>query len=220
MISIVVPLILASFAATQPAPKCCTVDQWEGFESEVAGVVPQGQQAVVIDAGMAVHYDGTNQKIAAEGPVTTGGQTVNVNLIQDYSKKLQYVIINSNNCTKSPLGNFKKACVPGDATLMGNYYFGGKAQNLPITAYQMIVQNLQVQVGVTSIGCYPVEEIIVGQTGGVDVSEVFNFVNITDGVKDPSVFTPPAICDTAPFTQNVQLPPGSKMFRGRGFLTL
>lgn len=52
-----------------------------------------------------------------------------------------------------------------EATFVGMYYFGGKANNLAFSAYQVQAQELQVQFGVTVDGCYPVEEIVTGRTG-------------------------------------------------------
>ncbi|KAL5019101.1 hypothetical protein ScPMuIL_004823 [Solemya velum] len=233
--TVAVLTLLASSVFCQEAPKCCTVDQWEAKESQVNGIVPTGGQSQIINVGLTLHYDSTNQRVAAEETITTKGQTYDIHVIQDFAKKIQYNII-ANNCTKTVIGSFEKACVPDNLDidqflcsllghdvmprLMGNYYFGGKAQALPFTAYQMSVQGLQVQVAVTTTGCYPVEEIILGKFGTTDVSETFNYVNITDGIKDPSVFTPPASCNSGPVKYGVHLPTGSRILRGRSFLTL
>ncbi|KAL5019102.1 hypothetical protein ScPMuIL_004824 [Solemya velum] len=190
---------LVSLASAQP--KCCTVDQWEALESVTIAIEEPGSPPQITNVGLTLHYDGTNERIAAEETVTAGGQISDVTVIQDYAQKTQYTITDIG-CTKKKIASFKKACVPSDATLMGNYYFGSGNTTLNITAYQATIDKAHVTLAVTTTGCYPIEEVKINSPSSVGGTENVNYVNVTDGIRDPSVFTPPSSCDSAPYRDN------------------
>ncbi|XP_046551984.1 mammalian ependymin-related protein 1-like [Haliotis rubra] len=121
-------------------------------------------------------------------------------LIQDYNTNTMYVIdVLKRTCqkTKSNLP-FNNGCVPDDAKQVFDMTIGAGSETLQTKIYSMRLQQastlMDINFSVTEKQCVPVGENWVGSVNNVKMVMSVGFFDITLGIKDPSVFTPPAFC--------------------------
>ncbi|XP_002732738.1 ependymin-related protein 2-like [Saccoglossus kowalevskii] len=188
---------LAGLIACTAAQKCCPPKQFEAFMGEVGGTcTPQGQSGLFFVTGQ-VHYDYKKAMVAAEEYISTEKQ-VKVQIIQDYNSNTQYVV-QAGKCTKSDLpGSIENTCVPDYAVYGGRLVYGLNAA-LEIDMYsfegQQLGTNYSVQVLVTSKECLYFAQNTFIDSPQVDIIMNSGYTNTTLGIKDPSVFDVPKICD-------------------------
>ncbi|KAI8485502.1 hypothetical protein Bbelb_366960 [Branchiostoma belcheri] len=173
---------------------CCTPDQWEGTIQGLQGFLVDDKLGTV-DGTVQISYDFTNQKLAlVENLNETGTGNIMVKVIQDYKKGKQYVI-RGKSCMESVLKGFVKQCIPDNATNIGSFSFGGMAPGgLECEAFMTTfagMDNNYVISDVTREGCYPVTQVTVNLMREHSTMTTQIFTDITPGIKDPSVFTPP-----------------------------
>ncbi|XP_078684297.1 mammalian ependymin-related protein 1-like [Branchiostoma floridae x Branchiostoma belcheri] len=173
---------------------CCTPDQWEGTIQGLQGFLVDDKLGTV-DGTVQISYDFTNQKLAlVENLNETGTGNIMVKVIQDYKMGKQYVI-RGKSCMESALKGFVKQCIPDNATNIGSFSFGGLAPGgLECDAFMTTfagMDNNYVISDVTRNGCYPVTQVTVNLMREHSTVTTQIFTDITTGIKDPSVFTPP-----------------------------
>ncbi|XP_064617927.1 ependymin-related protein 1-like [Liolophura sinensis] len=183
------------------AAGCCTPDQWEGYIGELTGVAPRFRRARVFASGIEISYDYNNKKVAETVHFRFMNKSVSVGLIFDFGKQKMYRFLESRQkCkTRNLKATFRRFCIPGTAQKLGSFYFGAGRNKLQVTSYRMAIPKMRCEVfaDVTSSGCIPVGETVIGAAGLFKkyMMEV-GFANITPGIKDPSVFNPPDFCQS------------------------
>lgn len=185
---------------------CCTPDQWEGAEGAIIGYHGPGKHGGLIREYIQVAYDFTNKQSAANLYYFNKGIKAEFKVIVKYDKECQdancaggkmYVYnVKDKKCwEKSIKGAFRKACIPEKAKYMGDYYLGLEG-GLKASAYEFDGKHFTASISVSSVGknqCVPIGETIAKQGRYSTLSNV-GFLNITTGIKDPSVFDVPAAC--------------------------
>ncbi|XP_067653035.1 mammalian ependymin-related protein 1-like [Haliotis asinina] len=192
---------------------CCMPKQWEGLQSEMGQTVTNGKAAMILVTN-AISYDGTNSRISLLVNSTAGSVVTVTRVIQNFNKGTQYNIdLLTNKCTKSKItGSITPACVPDNAVYAQSLYFGGGKNQLPGDTYVWKQKSPTVSVDIALTvskdgnDCYPVGEVAFGTANDAQLLETVGFMNITKGIRDPSVFTPPPSCKQVPMTDGTFKP--------------
>ncbi|KAL3876402.1 hypothetical protein ACJMK2_034251 [Sinanodonta woodiana] len=192
MLRIVLAVVLV---VTIKGEGCCPYDAWEGFEGLLTGTV-QGGQSHLTQGAFTLHLNNTKRMVASEVDLVVDGVVIRLKSIQDYNTGTEYDIMDGK-CTKKPIGQWKPQCIPDDAKVVQNTYIGAGSEKVAVKTYLYTDNGLQVYATVTASGCIPVMAAISGTTAqGVPTVSVVEFSGITSGIKDPSVFSIPAICNS------------------------
>ncbi|KAK6185408.1 hypothetical protein SNE40_007651 [Patella caerulea] len=163
MLFLVVAVLFGFTTADPTQPGCCVPPQWEGVEGSIIGMV-RGGAASVTDTQTLISYDETNQMISANTYTEAAGQKINVKILQDFNKGMQYMInVDQKTCTGTPMpGPFTKVCLPADAELLGKIYFGIGDYIFDALSFRATVNNTRVTVVATREDCIPVLETLTG----------------------------------------------------------
>ncbi|XP_077984308.1 ependymin-related protein 1-like [Glandiceps talaboti] len=194
-------LLILSFVVYATASICCPpVEQYECRMNLRGGIYHSTtQSAELMNANLSLHADITNNKAAFEETVQTSGTVTHVKSITDFNQGVQYMIIDGTTCIKLPIETTLEdiACIPDGAELLGTYdYAMGKLNG---SEYKYTVKQLgQTQTYVMTVteDCIPLALQVVGgdEAGTYQYTTGGTYVNITQGIKDPSVFDVPSIC--------------------------
>ncbi|XP_070531921.1 ependymin-related protein 1-like [Ptychodera flava] len=206
--------LLLSFLACATAYKCCPPTQYECLYGQMGGFyVESTKQAGLLSAAANVHSDGKNGKVAFSEEVNSGGHVSHVKVVQDFKKSVQYLVIDGV-CTKTALpGTFDdNACIPDDAQFITTIDYGIGALQANVFLYNVVQMgsNTTAYVAVKTTDCVPIGTNNVVVSAGTTTVVSGGFVNVTLGIKDPSVFDVPASCDhTFPIKKMQDTYPGS-----------
>jgi hypothetical protein len=190
LLAVLSVLIVVSFVRCVPTP-CCTADQWEGYEFA-------WDERHHFRAGINISYDYTNKRLRTLLTETQHGNRERVlESIALFAQKKIYVINHRNNvCHVGTLNDeMHQNCIPSHASFQGSIVLGGAlAANLwAWEAYINGTRNLFYEVR-TAASCIPIEGIIFVRRNRADVN---SWWDITKGIKNPAIFTPPSNCNTA-----------------------
>merc|ERR1712198_65592 len=178
-----------------PNPKCCAPPQWEGGVGEAGGFASGLGSRFQGESGQ-VYYDFENKLFAHTGRYEdSDGNFGEYKFIHNYKTKMRYFIENGKcNATESNRTMYE-FCVPGDAKLSSEFFLGAGGWNtLPVKSYTRQGDGLNYATMVTARFCVPVVDTLIGEHHGFAMANTHLFADITPGIKDPSVFTPPASC--------------------------
>jgi len=190
---------------------CCTPDQWEGYQPAVGGYSKEGYKVHKsqgsFDGFSHVVYDYTNKRKAVFMTVISGEYQNNFHIIQRCGDKGEegcrtYVLdLKKQTCfTKKSCCEFRKACIPKDAKVLGKGFLGLQGV-FPITGYQVKKESMTVDVTVTNLDadvCIPVAEVVLGERKNVHFMQTLSFIDITPGIKNSTVFEIPKECKEDP----------------------
>ncbi|KAK3591059.1 hypothetical protein CHS0354_026073 [Potamilus streckersoni] len=181
---------------------CCPPDTWEGFVGTMAGSVKDGVPHLT-KGFLRYHLNSTLGMVEVEGDVIVDGWHTKIKIIKDFNKNIEYVIVNGN-CFQLTLGPQVPNCIPDNADLLLNTYFGSGSETMGVKVYRYMVEDIEVYSTVTSSGCIPVDDVATGTLSHTKAEfiEVVQISNFTVGVEDRSVFNIPSICDSPAF-QNI-----------------
>ncbi|KAL3862069.1 hypothetical protein ACJMK2_008064 [Sinanodonta woodiana] len=177
---------------------CCPPIAWEGFIGTMVGSVEDAVPHLTMSF-LKYHTNITLGMIEMEGNIIIDrGQTQQIRIIIDNNKMTQYFIMNGK-CARRTLARKVLNCVPENATLVLNTYLGAGPETLTVKVYRFLVEDIEVYSTVTSSGCIPVEHVLTGIHPDTKVAllEVAQVSGVTVGVKNPSVFDIPSICQSA-----------------------
>ncbi|XP_077986712.1 ependymin-related protein 1-like [Glandiceps talaboti] len=203
-------LLMLSFLVYTSAYICCPPKQYEGSITEYGGFyAPQSKTAGLLTISANIHYDYTNQKMLFNETVTVLGKDTVVAVLQDYTQKVQYFIMNGV-CTKMALpGTVDDNCIPDDAIFIGTFDYGmGKLKASTYRYNQtQFGTEMDLYTVVTTEDCVSVLFHAVSQDAQSTSVVSGTFCNITPGIKDPKVFDVPASClhRTVDFPLTVEL---------------
>ncbi|KAL3876400.1 hypothetical protein ACJMK2_034249 [Sinanodonta woodiana] len=173
---------------------CCPYDAWEGTLGLVTGTEQGGQSHLTLGA-LNLHVNSAKKIIVSEGEMDVDGYGFQLKAIQDYMKGTEYDIVNGK-CTTKSIGPWKSRCIPDDAQIVQNTYIGAGSEKVAVKTYLYMEDGLQVYSTVTARDCVPIMSVQSGVTSkGVSTVTASEFSGITKGVKDPSIFNIPAICN-------------------------
>ena len=182
-----------------PKP-CCLPNSWTGQLSEVGlvGKERKGQTGEV-DAVLTIYQDIPNNFTAYNETVVTNGVTVNLRIVINYNKAVMYIIIPAKkHCLKSQMIEKPANCIPADAEYQGSRRFGMGSASLMVDSWKFrVIQSgmyYQGDVIVTQQGCIPVSQTLSGRAFGQNMMISQVFFDLTEGVKDKSVFDVPDYC--------------------------
>ncbi|KAK3603357.1 hypothetical protein CHS0354_025963 [Potamilus streckersoni] len=173
---------------------CCPPDAWEGVVGLMIGSV-KGKNPHLTKGVQMWHQNVTLGMIAIEEELLVDGLKMKLKVIQDYNKKNEY-FIKDGKCTKMTLVPSIPRCLPENATLVENTYFGAGSENVAVKIYRFNTRGLETYFTVTANDCIPVMEIASGTLPNAQVMKVSEYTGISLGVKDPSVLNIPAICQS------------------------
>ncbi|KAL3883194.1 hypothetical protein ACJMK2_029510 [Sinanodonta woodiana] len=173
---------------------CCPPDAWEGVAFMVASV--QNKATHLTKGVLMSHTNFTLGMIVIEGEVHVDGLSKKVIEIKDYNKKIKYDI-NDGRCIKKTLQSKIPRCLPENTTLVENTYIGTGTEKVAVKMYRSDVGGLETNFTVTANECIPIVVIVSSIIPNSEVMRVYEYSGITVGVKDPSVFDIPAICQKA-----------------------
>ncbi|KAK6185407.1 hypothetical protein SNE40_007650 [Patella caerulea] len=188
----------AVFAAAEPTrPGCCVPPQWEGRQGSIIGSVNKGSTSVT-NANYFMSYDETNQRVYYETEAETEGVTQYLKIIQNFAKGMQYVIdLQKQNCSSFPISQqFPKICLPADAQLAGKIYFGIGTNRFDALSFTYYTHGTNVTVVGTPDDCIPVIDVLRVKDSSMGTAQMTftGFVDLTVGIRDPSIFNVPSIC--------------------------
>ncbi|OWF42644.1 uncharacterized protein LOC110460760 [Mizuhopecten yessoensis] len=170
---------------------CCVPDQWEAIEGIVTGIDERGRGNLETGS-IAFAYDALSERIAAGYRVYYDDKERSGKVIMDFGREKQY-IISRGVCVIAELKKpFQKSCIPGDAKPY-TYTLGVGDDILTVKSYQVKYEEIMASISVTN-DCVPVSEILTGQIKGVSFVETIGYTNVTVGIANEGVFTPPPIC--------------------------
>ncbi|KAK3612475.1 hypothetical protein CHS0354_032091 [Potamilus streckersoni] len=141
---------------------CCPYDAWEGFEGLLSGT-EQGGKSHLTQGSFSLHLNNTKKMVASEVELVVDGFLIRLKSIQDYNTRTEYDIMNGK-CTKKPLEQWKPKCVPDDAQVVQNTYFGAGSEKVAVKTYLYTDNGLQVYSTVTASGCIPIVAALSGIT--------------------------------------------------------
>jgi len=181
--------------------RCCIPQQFEGILHEAGGYYAKKyEKDGVFAKSIGVHYDGVHERVAL-GMIDSESHS-RVKIIYDYAEGHVYLIRNGN-CTHVPLhAHFKQPCIPAEATFRGAFHLGFGDNRLHLHGWSVPVHTREgdlfhVHFAMEPESCMPVTELAAGEVRGVDSVMVLSYSDLSAGIKDPSVFFPPAYCRQA-----------------------
>ncbi|XP_035677013.1 uncharacterized protein LOC118416063 [Branchiostoma floridae] len=180
---------------------CCLPKQFEctiGLQNATFG----GGKLDVSTTGFMHSMDFINKKVAYVGQ--------DFKVLQDYSKMMQYTISNGY-CTVNKLMKPIDNCISANATVATTVDMGGpKGVTLDVYNVEKISPGPGIffkgSIAFNQEGCIPFSEILMTEGSYATVS----YINMTFGIKDPSVFdvpSPPCPKDTDNFVTSLQQQP-------------
>ncbi|XP_046578933.1 mammalian ependymin-related protein 1-like [Haliotis rubra] len=183
----------------------------------MGGIFREGQ--VTLDELLTrIAYDQNNTRLALSTSGTTGGVYHKVDFIYNYTERILYTI-EGGNCIKTPLTQpFERLCTPKDAVMTwGKTWLGGAGPNdeLWILGFTGQLNNISYHMSFSQFPIIPVFETLIGDINGDPMYQNSNFMNVTVGIQDPAVFTPPPLCKAVDVK-----PPDSSTRRSHGILKI
>jgi len=188
----VVALALLAYAAGQAI---CTPPAWEGYEFNYD--IQRNFRAL-----FNISYDATNERVRVYAFANVDGRENRIETIAVFSSKTLYEIDHvANRCRKLTINTpFEPDCLPTNHTLELKGTIG---ITLPVSIYRVVAgagpEEVVGTVTLTTTGNVPVSALTFSRRDGLDHSE---YIDITGGIKNPAVFTPPAICNAATFAED------------------
>jgi len=190
-VQIAIPIIIGVLALIAiAAAQICTPPQWEGLEvnydiqREFRGL-------------FNISYDATNQRVRIYAETVIENTPSRVETIALFASKTIYEIDHvANRCRKIAINApFERDCLPTNTTAEFKATLG---ITLPVTVYRISFGEgtnvVRGQAVLTSAANVPVQYLTYSARDGLDHSEFFD---VTTGIRNPAVFTPPAICNAA-----------------------
>ncbi|XP_048758920.2 uncharacterized protein LOC125668644 [Ostrea edulis] len=190
---------------------CCTPKQWSGNMGYMVGTNKNGKGG--LEAGSEkIFYDAKNTKIASFFEVYLDGKPYKGQVVMDYEKRVQYVVVDGRCNTTRLRGEFKEACVPKGSKPLSDTHMGTADDSVDITVYERSFKAEKTMgnayFSITNKLCIPVGETITGSSRGVGFMATVGFTGIEPGIKDPRVFDKPRECSR--FVEEIDMDPYEK----------
>lgn len=177
------------------ATPCVTPKQWEGRFSEWDHNKDANNR-------YKISFDGVKRRKYVEEELKSmiPGRRLMKYLIL-FDERVEYQIDPSyNQCKKIPIGPWRNFSIPPDATFEDAYTIGGAGNSINVTEWSDRKPSRSYETwigGYTEANCWPVFEIFTMKNQTIDIDMTTRFFDITEGIKNMSVFDVPAICNQA-----------------------
>lgn len=190
-------LVLLGLVSCAMAHKCCPPKQFEAIMGQIGGSCMHAEVGDTTFAfGGDIHYDYNRKMVAATESGTSGGQEFHLNVIQDFNKNKQFLIMQGT-CKISVLpGSIDDTCLPDTAVFGGTFAYGldGFQGDLYYLSGEQMGVNVSAYIVVTKNECLPFSQSVFLSQPAADTIAVMGYTNTTLGIKDPTVFEIPKIC--------------------------
>ncbi|XP_046579639.1 ependymin-related protein 1-like [Haliotis rubra] len=185
-------VLLASLATVALASICCAPQQWEGFKA-ITTFDPSGVERYL----QSYSYDAINQRYAISGNYTSFVSSYKE--IWDYGKGTGFRINTEKQTCEAfaVTGTFPANCIPSDAVELGPADYGYGTDSISTIAYQFSDtrdESKNTIALVSSGNCVPVTSTTMVLRPGNNSLHILCFNNIFPGIRDLSIFDPPAYC--------------------------
>ncbi|XP_052076422.1 uncharacterized protein LOC127714405 [Mytilus californianus] len=199
----VASLLIVTQHVYSSAP-CCMPDKFESHEYLEASIINLVKSTYLQTANVNISFDFTSKKtVAVIYNIKADGKSFpSMSILVDYEAGVAYIVQN-NKCTKSAAPRkMQRACVPEIFKIAETTHFGAGSEMLPVHKYQYSYGNTTSRFTVTAKNCYYIsyEAHDSQRPEERPRGEVFG---ITLGIKDPSVFSVPALCKKTADPQDV-----------------
>lgn len=186
--------------STSASGSCrCAPDRWEGTlrsterEFHLGGEeeeVEEGRRALMAESGVEMHYDYKNQLFSTK-ELETGMKS-----IEDFKEGLKYTIDEEGSCrvTSTPERTMERMCIPGHAVLVDEFRL---PVEVPVYVWKWTdLENVNYtrKTIVSKKFCFPISEETYHVTRKYVELVSYLYVNVNLGIRDASVFQPPASC--------------------------
>ncbi|XP_072043337.1 uncharacterized protein [Amphiura filiformis] len=205
---VTVVLLSVFLLVTPQAPKpCCTPHVFTtGLATLTLAPQQSGQPDALISQEGDYYFDGPNKRVAINVTVQvldSQQPSQQIYQINDFNKKMMYIIVDNTTCQKSPLsGDFpNNDCIPDNATFLGTVKLG---ESYAVNRWLIDAPPIRQDVTMTVDQCIPVTSVLTAQEAGITMTsqEYYNFKTSIDNPDEK--FTPPSICNTASlFTRSI-----------------
>eukprot|EP01112_Ceratiomyxa_fruticulosa_P019343 TRINITY_DN631_c0_g1_i1.p1 TRINITY_DN631_c0_g1~~TRINITY_DN631_c0_g1_i1.p1 ORF type:complete len:221 (+),score=44.92 TRINITY_DN631_c0_g1_i1:77-739(+) len=185
---LLVCLLSFVIAAYSQAP-CCTPNQWQDYNFN-------WEPYRGFAAGINITYDAVNTRTVAQIFENVGPErTRSLDIIALYASKQIFMIDwKRNRCVLADLTEpFEKACIPQQANFLTSITLGGSL-NAYVFGWESFNGTYDISIVSADGNCWPISnKILTGQSQIVDGDDSWN---VTPGVANTNIFTPPSFCPT------------------------
>jgi len=225
MMLVVLALAVAGASAQATGGRCCFDNQYTAVLGEAGGTVINGN-AMPVDGSVELSYDFykkvqatvTTERIQGSDPAAFK----TTKRLDDYANRVVYLTDENGNCVSYAQNSqvdfvMTPACVPAEATYLGNGTFGYGTETLHIDAWEWTevdaFKNFTLKLAVTDT-CVPVVEARYGyiihpnqaqESRKQPLELTYFYTNYHPGILNADNLQPPAVC---PPPGSVQLPDG------------
>lgn len=199
----VVGLLVVTQHVYSSAP-CCMPDKFESHEYVEARIINLVKSTYLQTANMNISYDFTSKKTVTfiYNIKADGKSFPSMSTLVDYEAGVAYIVKN-NKCTKSAAPRkMPRICVPEIFKIAETTHFGAGSDMLLVHKYQYSYGNTTSSFTVTAKNCYFISYEAYDSQSPEDRPRGVVF-GITLGIKDPSVFSVPALCKKTADPQDI-----------------
>nr|XP_022339242.1 uncharacterized protein LOC111134480 [Crassostrea virginica]XP_022339243.1 uncharacterized protein LOC111134480 [Crassostrea virginica] len=182
----IVGLLVAMAPGT--TPHCCAPAQFQTLMDEVESLSSVRDKRF---RRTMISYDEKSKRMAIH--TIADSPEDEYDRISDFAANKSYEWARGQ-CNVTPSGPFIPACIPDEAKLVRKTFTGVSPNTLSLDTYHFGTKELQMFATVGA-NCTPVELVKMSpKIPQPDGQYLRVFYNMTMGIKDESVFTPPKIC--------------------------
>jgi len=182
---------------------CCAPDQFEAFLFYDNGnaFIDVETAYSYMNGSVRAAYDYTNQRsyLSVSGvsltPLVPQAEPSSFTVINDFIHGIQYSF-RGDTCEKTQISNMTKQCIPGSAVHVSSGTFGDSQTRVETFTYRTANSPYLFTTSVDTKVCMAVAMTYVAGSSEPD-SGTLNSVlvgDVTTGIKDVSIFTPPKSC--------------------------
>lgn len=175
--------------ATKVAANCCVPSQFQASIDTLESLSSVRDKRFI---RLTVSYDAKFKKTAVHAIAET--EEDQYDQINDFEAQKTYSW-SRGICHVQPLGPFTPACIPADAKLVRKSFLGVSPNTWNLKTYLLQSSSDLQYFGTIGDNCIPVELLKTStKIPQPDGQYMWMFYNVTMGIKDRSVFTPPKFC--------------------------
>jgi len=181
---IVVAVSAYKYKKPQAPPACCTPDKWEGHDMEWDPLLDYRRRDVT-------HYDFVSKKEKIEFTVDSRGPQRKGSILRRYDLGKEYEIIEGTCKSRATEGPMRRRCITDDFKYEVTYTLGSR---LSCDLWRHVNGTRIFEVSVAATTCIPVSDLYTYYAPDETGHAFGQFWDVTPGIKDPTVFDVPPIC--------------------------
>ncbi|CAC5408692.1 unnamed protein product [Mytilus coruscus] len=184
--------IIALFVLVPLVFSCCIPSQWEGIQGLAMGQIKDGKPSS-IEALLNISFDATAKKMFVAGRITVDDKSYDEQVLQDYSKGKQYVVVSGQCIATAITDPFPQTCTSPSAKKLVTTYVGAGQDKLMVELYNDDIDGKKIDITVLQGSCIPVSAY---QKLGESITFI-NYLGITAGISNATIFDIPKPCKNA-----------------------